>query len=159
KQVHLVVQAAARALRSTPGQLLIVGDGKERAAVQRLAAGLGIEAVTRFPGFVSVTGDLPGLYRLATVFVTASEVEIQSSVVLEAAASGLPVVAVHASSMPEFIDNGVTGCLVPPGDAAAMGDALSELLQNPARARAMGQAALRLAAQHTSAVSVQAHEA
>jgi glycosyltransferase involved in cell wall biosynthesis len=159
KQVPLVVQAAARALRQAPGQLLVVGDGTERPAVQRLCANLGLEAVARFPGFVSLTGDLPGLYRLATVFITASEVEIQSSVVLEAAASALPVVAVRASSMPEFIDDGVTGWLVPPGDVAAMANRLCQMLQQPEQARAMGQAALRLAAQHTSEVSVQAHEA
>jgi glycosyltransferase involved in cell wall biosynthesis len=159
KQVPLVVQAAARALRQAPGQLLVVGDGTERPAVQRLCASLGLEAVARFPGFVSLAGDLPGLYRLATVFITASEVEIQSSVVLEAAASALPVVAVRASSMPEFIEDGVTGWLVPPGDVAAMADRLCRMLQQPEQARAMGQAALRLAAQHTSEVSVQAHEA
>lgn len=159
KQVPLAVQAAARALRSTPGQLLLVGDGKERPAVQRLCASLGIAAETCFTGFVSLSGDLAGLYRLATVFVTASEVEIQSSVVLEAAASALPVVAVRASSMPEFIEDGVTGCLVPPGDVAAMAERLSALLRDPARARAMGQAALGLAAQHTSEVSVTTHEA
>ena len=159
KQVHLVVRAAARALTTTPGQLLVLGDGKERPAVQRLSAALGIEAVSHFPGFVSLTGDLPGLYRLATVFVTASEVEIQSSVVLEAAASALPVVAVHASSMPEFVQDGVTGHLVPPGNAEALAACLSALLANPAQARAMGQAALRLAARHTSEVSVRGHEA
>ncbi len=159
KQVPLVVQAAARALHATPGQLLVVGDGKERPAVQRLSAALGIEAVSHFPGFVSLNGDLPGLYRLATVFVTASEVEIQSSVVLEAAASALPVVAVHASSMPEFVEEGVTGHLVPPGDVAAIADRLGALLRNPAQAQAMGLAALRLAARHSSEVSVSAHEA
>ncbi|NIO68330.1 MAG: glycosyltransferase, partial [Anaerolineae bacterium] len=50
---------------------------------------------SHFPGFVPATGDLPGLYRLASVFVTASEIETQSLVVLEAAATGLPVVAVR----------------------------------------------------------------
>ena len=159
KQVHLVAQAAARALRAAPGQLLAVGDGKERPAVRKLCAALGIEDVSVFPGFVSLTGDLPGLYRLATVFATASEVEIQSSVVLEAAASALPVVAMRASSMPEFVEDGVTGFLTPPGDSEAMGDCLATLLRDPKRARAMGQAALRLAAQHTSEVSVAAHEA
>jgi 1,2-diacylglycerol 3-alpha-glucosyltransferase len=159
KQVHLVAQAAARALRGTPGQLLVVGDGKERPAVQKLCASLGIGPVSCFTGFVSLSGDLPGLYRLATVFVTASEVEIQSSVVLEAAASGLPVVAVRASSMPEFVEDGVTGCLVEPGAVETMADRLRHLLRDPAQAQAMGQAALRLAARHTSEVSVRAHEA
>jgi glycosyltransferase involved in cell wall biosynthesis len=159
KQVPLVVQAAARALRATPAQLLVVGDGKERPAVERLCATLGIEAQSCFPGFVSLSGDLPGLYRLATVFVTASEVEIQSSVVLEAAASGLPVVAVRASSMPEFVEDGVTGYLVRPGDVEAMAGRLAALLRDPAQAQAMGQAALRLAGQHSGEVSVRAHEA
>ncbi len=158
KQVDLVVQAAARAMRLAPAQLLVAGDGKERAAVTALAERLGIAAVSRFCGFVSLTGDLPGLYRLASVFATASEIEIQSSVVLEAAASGLPAVVVRASSMPEFVEDGVSGYLVAPRDAEAMAARLAELLRDPARARAMGQAGRRLAEAHSAEASVQAHE-
>jgi glycosyltransferase involved in cell wall biosynthesis len=91
------------------------------------------------------------------VFATASEVEIQSSVVMEAAAAGLPVVAMRASSMPEFVADGVNGCLAPPGDVPAMAERLEFLLANPERAAAMGLAGRALAERHSLAHSFEAH--
>src|SRR6185503_12603411 len=76
KRVDLVLQAVARALRSIPAQLLVVGDGRQLNAIIQLSGALGIRAQCHFPGFVSRQGDLPGLYRAASVFVTSSEVEI-----------------------------------------------------------------------------------
>lgn len=157
KQVDLVVQAVALARQQVKAQLLIVGDGKQLSSIKQLAAQLGIETNSCFTGFVPVTGDLPGLYRLASVFITASEVEIQSSVVLEAAASGLPVVTVNASSMPEFVRDGHTGFLVPPKDVVALADRLVRLLQNPQQAQAMGQAALDIAQAHSHQAAVTEH--
>ncbi len=157
KRVELVVQAAALALPKTQAQLLIVGDGKRLNAVKQLAERLGIQWQSHFAGFVPVTEDLPGLYRLASVFVTASEVEIQSSVVLEAAATGLPVVTVNASSMPEFVRDGLTGYLVPPRDIAALADRIIGVLQDPARAQAMGRAALEVAQAHSHEGAVMEH--
>jgi glycosyltransferase involved in cell wall biosynthesis len=139
-------------------QLLIVGDGRQRAAVERLCASLGIAGQTRFTGYVPVAGDLPGLYRLASVFVTASEVEIQSSVVMEAAAAGLPVVAVRASSMPEFVEDGRNGYLVPPRDVDALGERLAFLVDNPDHARALGRAGRALAEAHSPERTLEAHE-
>jgi glycosyltransferase involved in cell wall biosynthesis len=157
KQVDLVMRAAALAMQHLQAQLLIVGDGKQLVAIKKIAEDLGIQSQSRFTGFVPVTGDLPGLYRLASVFITASEVEIQSSVVLEAAASGLPVVTVHASSMPEFVQDGLTGYLVPPKDTAALAARIVKLLQNPEQARSMGQAALEIAQAHSHAAAVTEH--
>jgi glycosyltransferase involved in cell wall biosynthesis len=158
KQVALVVRAAARAMRDTAAQLLVVGGGTERAALIELSRQLGIEDRSHFPGYVPLAGELPGLYRLATVFVTASEIEIQSSVVLEAAASGLPVVTVRASSMPEFVRDGETGYLVPPRDIEMLAERLVRLLREPDRARAMGQAGRALAEQHSPTRSLEAHQ-
>jgi glycosyltransferase involved in cell wall biosynthesis len=102
---------------------------------------------------------LPGLYRLATVFVMASEVETEGVVVLEAGASGLPIVAVRATSLPEIVDDGRTGCLVPPGDEVAMADRLLELVRDPARARAMGQAGrAKLARSHGFGATVDSYD-
>ena len=159
KQVERVVEAAARVLRRTSAQLLIVGDGKRREAVIRLSEALGIRAHCRFPGYVSAPEELSGLYRLASVFVTASEVEIQSSVVMEAMAAGLPVVAVRASSMPEFIAEGVSGYLVERRDADTLAERLAQLLQEPARARAMGEAGRAIAERHSLDASFDAHQA
>ncbi|MBP7694004.1 MAG: glycosyltransferase [Anaerolineales bacterium] len=157
KRVDLVLRAAAHALRSVDAQVLIVGDGRRRKALEALAAQLHVPA--RFTGYVAGDGDLPGLYRLAAVFVTASEVEIQSSVVLEAGASGRPVVAVRASSMAEFIEDGRNGYLTPAGDAAALGARAAELIRDPARAAALGRAGRELAQGHAPAATLTAHEA
>ena len=158
KQVDLVIRAAARTLRSVRAQLLVVGDGRERAAVMRLSERLGIGQLSRFPGFVTAEGDLPGLYRLAAVFVAASEVEIQSSVVLEAMASSLPVITVRASSMPELVEDGMTGHLVAPHDVEAMAGRIASLLRDPSQAKAMGQAGRGKAENHSLDSSVKAHE-
>lgn len=159
KQVDLVLRAVAKVVQTSRVQLLIAGDGTQRAAMERLSRTLGIRAACRFPGFVGAGGDLPGLYRLAQVFVTASEVEIQSSVVLEAAASGVPVVTVRASSMAEFVEDGVTGYLAEPRNAAELADRLLTVLQQPPDHRqAMRQAALTLARRHSLQNALTAHE-
>lgn len=149
KRVPVVVGAAAVALRAAPAQLLVVGDGTQRAALEALARRLGIADRARFAGFVPPEGDLPGLYRLAQVFAIAAENETEGLVVVEAAISGLPVVAVRATSLPDLVDDGRTGYLVAPRDTAAMGRCLLDLVRDPARARAMGLAGrARLAPSH-----------
>jgi glycosyltransferase involved in cell wall biosynthesis len=158
KQVDLVVQAAARAMRSANAQLLIVGNGTRLNDVMRLSEQLGIRDRCRFPGYVPATGDLPGLYRLASVFITASEIETQGLVVLEAAATALPVVAVGAASLPESVQDGVTGYLAAPRDISGMADRLVSLLRDPGRADAMGQAGRSAMAGHSADRSVKAHE-
>ncbi len=159
KLVRVVVRAAAEAMRASDAQLVVVGDGTERQGLEALAAELGIGARARFTGYVSAEGDLPGLYRLARVFCSASEVETQSCVMLEASASGVPVVVARATSMPEMVLHGVSGFLAPPGDASAMAGYMLELLRDPERARAMGRAGCEHAHQHTLPAALAAHEA
>jgi glycosyltransferase involved in cell wall biosynthesis len=158
KQVNLVIRAAARAMRSVNAELLVVGDGRRRAAVIRLSEKLGIREQSHFPGFVPPRGDLPGLYRLASVFITASEIETQGLVLLEAAATGLPAVAVRAAAIPEAIEDGITGYLAAPGDVDAIADRLVWLLQNPIQARKMGQAGRAKMDYHSLESSFDTHE-
>ncbi|HUF39248.1 MAG TPA: glycosyltransferase [Anaerolineales bacterium] len=159
KQVDLVVRAAAKTLRRSKGQLMVAGDGRQREHLVNLAARLGIGDAAHFPGFVSSTGDLPGLYRLASVFVTASEIEVQPLVLMEAVASGLPVVAVRATSIPEIVADGVNGCLVPPKDTTALADRIVDLIENPELARRMGLRGREISAGYSMDVSVEKHEA
>lgn len=140
KRVDLVIRAAAEAVRAGKAQLVLAGDGRQRPTLERLCERLGIRTGTRFTGFVTTANELPGLYRLASVFAIASEVETQGVAVLEAAASGLPVVTVRATAMPELVEDGVTGYLAATGDYAAMSRRLHELLAAPQQARAMGLA-------------------
>lgn len=155
KRADLALRAAALALKAIPAQIVIVGDGTQRTELERLAADWGVAPVTRFTGYLSA--DLPGLYRLASVFITASEVEIQSSVVLEAAASGVPVVAVRAGSMAEYVLDGRTGYLAPPRDVRVLAERIVDLLQRPEHARRLGAAGRALAEQHAPALTLDAH--
>jgi glycosyltransferase involved in cell wall biosynthesis len=149
---------AAMVMRRVPAQLLLVGDGTQRARLIRLSERLRIREHCCFTGFVPADGDLPALYRLASVFVIASEVETQGLAGLEAAASGAPLVAVRAASLPELVEDGVNGYLVEPGDTTAMAERVSALLQNPERARAMGGAASVTAEKYSLDETVAAHE-
>jgi glycosyltransferase involved in cell wall biosynthesis len=82
------------------------------------------------------------LLRLADLMVAPSRwAEAFALVLAEAAASGVPSVATHVGGIPEVVEHGVTGILVPPADPAALGRALAELLADPERRAAMGLAA------------------
>ena len=157
KQVDLLIHTVALASRSIDAQLLVVGDGQCLKQIIELTKSLGIHDLSHFPGFVSSVGDLPGLYRLCSVFCTTSVIDIQSSVVLEASATSLPVVAFQASSMHEFVADGESGYLVPPGDTQALAVRLIALIQDPHLAKAMGQAGLRMAQKHSHIYSHEAH--
>jgi glycosyltransferase involved in cell wall biosynthesis len=159
KNVDDVVRAAAIAMASTDAQLLVVGDGNRLKDVQELARELGIARSSRFIGFVEPSGDLPGLYRAGSVFVIASELESEGIVVLEAAACGVPIVAVQATSMPELVEEPGCGLLVPPGDVHAMADRIVQILRDPAAQRAFGQAGVAMAQQHSLEVTLERHEA
>jgi glycosyltransferase involved in cell wall biosynthesis len=94
---------------------------------------------------------LPGLYRSSTMLVLPSVWEEPFGIPLvEAMASGLPVVATRVGGIPEIVEDGVTGLLVPPADAEALSNAIEQLLADPARARAMGAAGRRRAEDHFS---------
>jgi 1,2-diacylglycerol 3-alpha-glucosyltransferase len=157
KQVDLVIRAAAGAMQFVDAQLLVVGDGRRRAALVQLSDRLRIRGRSCFPGFVPPEGDLAGLYRLASVFVTGSEMETQGLVLLEAAATRLPVVGFRATAIPEVVKDGRTGYLVLPRDVPAMTDRIVTLLQNPEQARAMGQAGRALALDHSIEKTMDKH--
>jgi glycosyltransferase involved in cell wall biosynthesis len=101
---------------------------------------------------------LPEIYRLASLFVTASEIETQSIVLLEAIASGLPIVAVRASSIPEIVYDGVNGYLAEPGDIHTLSKAIRGLLVNPVKAKLMGTASHALAVRHKFQYTIDEYE-
>ena len=148
KSADLVIKAAARAMQATGAHLLMVGDGRQKSALMKMCKTMGIEKTSHFPGYVSKDTGLPEIYRLADLFVSASEIETQGIVLLEAAASGLPIVSVRATCIPEIVLDGVNGFLTRPSDDIGLGNAITSLLKDPAKSKKMGKAGRRLVKEH-----------
>ncbi|MBD3237397.1 MAG: glycosyltransferase [Candidatus Eisenbacteria bacterium] len=126
--------------RGAPWRLLVVGEGEERAALERQATELGIgERV----GFLGQRADAPRLIAVSDLLVLPSLLESQPLVITEAMAAGVPVVASRIYGIPEIVVDGETGMLVPPGESPPLAEALSALLADPARRARMGTAAQR----------------
>lgn len=157
KQVDRVIKVTGQVMKHHPAQLLIVGDGRQLDQIIQISHELGITDRCHFPGFVDSDGDLPGLYRLASVFITASEIETFGIVVLEAMASGLPVIAPHATCMHELIIDGKTGFLTEPGDEESMAHRLSLCLRYPDVAHDMGKQAVARSKKFTRTKMVSEH--
>ncbi len=145
KNVERVIQAAAPLLGQGEAHLLIVGDGIRKSSLMDLCDSLGITEYVHFTGFVSTEQGLPEIYRIARLFVTASEIETQGLVLLEAAASGLPIVAIRATCIPEIVHDDVNGFLAESGDVQGLSQGMSALLQDREKAVQKGQAGLSLA--------------
>lgn len=136
KDSATLLRAAAR-LGGRDWRLELVGDGPDRPALESLHRELGLEGRVRFAG---ERDDVPELLSRAAVFVLSSRSEGMPLSVLEAMAAGLPVVASRVGGIPEQVADGVTGLLVPVGDAERLAEALRRLLDDPELRRSLGSA-------------------
>lgn len=107
--------------------------------VTREAVELGMYNVEVHNDVTPGNGKLGPILADTDVFVFPSVMDQSPNAVLEAMAAGLPVVALPVAGVPEMVEDGVTGHLVPPGDERALLDAITSLLDDPTAARAMGQ--------------------
>jgi glycosyltransferase involved in cell wall biosynthesis len=121
-------------------KLVLCGDGPLRGDLEAQAERLGVAGAVRFLG---VRRDVPELLKTWDVFTLSSLSEGTSVTLLEAMAAGRPAVVTAVGGNPEIVDEGATGLLAPRGDAPALGRALLEVLAEPDRARAMGEAGRR----------------
>jgi glycosyltransferase involved in cell wall biosynthesis len=118
-------------------RLRIAGDGPERERLAALSKHLGIAKQVEFLGWAQ-RDELPALYRSADIFVFPSYDEGMPNVVLEALASGLPVVATRIAGNDQLVAHGENGMLVPTGDAGAFAEALLPLMQDTELRKKMG---------------------
>jgi glycosyltransferase involved in cell wall biosynthesis len=148
KGVATFLEAAARVAKVVPrARFIVVGDGPLRTDLHALVGRLGLEQNVRFLGFRSNPRALIGLLD---VLVVPSHTEGAPLVVLEAMAAGVPVVASAVGGIPDQVRHGDDGLLVPPGDPAALCEAVLVLLEAPDLARRMGAAGCRKAATNFS---------
>jgi glycosyltransferase involved in cell wall biosynthesis len=142
-----------RALTHRPEVVaLLVGEGELRSGYERLAVELGLGSRVRFAGRVAAE-HLPAYYRAADFVVLPSETrgEAFGMVLLEAMASGRPVVTTNLPGVRRVVSPGIDGLLVPPGDADALAVGIRNVLSMPPAARAaMGAAGRRTVEDHYS---------
>jgi len=120
-------------------ELLLVGDGPDRPRIERMAADANLSDRLVWKGWV-LKPEMPEVYRAADLFVFPSLDEGMPNVVLEAMASGLPVVGTKISGTEELVDPGVTGLLVEPGTVEPLQRALETALRDKAWREECGRA-------------------
>ncbi|WP_437902835.1 glycosyltransferase [Sorangium sp. So ce327] len=129
-------------------RLLLVGDGPEAAPLRALAEELGISDRVVFAG---ERHDVPGLLAASDVFVLSSKSEGLPLSMVEAMATGLPVVSTAVGGIPALIADGETGFLVPSDDEGALAAKLAALKGDPVQSAAMGKRGRKLALRRYSA--------
>jgi glycosyltransferase involved in cell wall biosynthesis len=138
KDLASLVQAVALLAPKWPAvRLVLVGDGECRASLQAQADALGIARLVHFAG---MRQQPPNMHAALDISVCCSLSEGFPNAVVEAMAAGRPVVATRVGGIPDAVQDGVTGLLVPPRDPAALAAALDSLLADRARREAMGAA-------------------
>lgn len=140
KGVLVLLNAFAQVRKSHPDAVLtLVGDGPERANIEAYCKELQLKDAVRFTGYLS-QAEVAEALQDTDLFVLPSFAEGVPVVLMEAMASRLPVVATSIAGIPELVETGKTGLLVPPGDAEALAEAISSLLADVALRQAMGNA-------------------
>lgn len=142
KDQTLLARAFVRAVEIEPSlkarlRLLMIGEGPLRVEARNLLEQAGVADLAWLPG---ERQDVPEILRGLDCFVLPSLAEGISNTILEAMASGLPVVATRVGGNPELVIEGGTGSLVPAGNVEAMAAALVAYANNPDQARAAGRA-------------------
>jgi glycosyltransferase involved in cell wall biosynthesis len=119
--------------------LVIVGeDGGMRRAVDARIAERDLEPRVRLTGFIADEALLRSAFQEATLFVLPSEYEAFGLVLLEALAQGTPVIASRVGGIPEVLEDGRAGVLVPPKETRPLADAIAALYDDPERRKALG---------------------
>lgn len=150
KGLDLLLPALAGLPADAPDwRLTLIGDGPERPALEHLAARLGLTPRVHFHGWTDRSA-MPGVLRDADLYVFPSRDEGMPNTVLEAMASGLPVLTTRIPGCDELVLPGETGWLAAPEDVAALTAALQEALADRDRLRRFGQAGRQRVLDHYS---------
>jgi glycosyltransferase involved in cell wall biosynthesis len=134
------VDVLIRAAREVDGEFVICGDGRRLGAMRELARTCGVADRIGFRGWLAAQQLAEELAQASVVVIPSLWPEPFGLVGIEALAAGRPVVASATGGVSDWLEDGVSGTLVPPGDAPALARALNELLEDPELQRSMGAA-------------------
>ena len=141
KGLPILFEALVNLRSSQEGlSLTIVGDGPDRRALEEMAIRLGVEKMIRFVGYQSQE-EVRERLRQTDVFVLPSFAEGVPVVLMEAMAAGVPVVGTRVAGTNELVEEGVSGFLVPPGDAVSLTARIAQLLDDVELRSRLGAAA------------------
>jgi glycosyltransferase involved in cell wall biosynthesis len=133
--------AMSRLRHRYPFHALIVGGGRRQPEMEEMVKDLNLAQLVHFLGN---RHDIPDLLGTMEIFVLPSYSEGVSMALLEAMAAGLPVIVSEVGGLPEIVTHGKTGLLVPPRDASALAQSLSQMFDAPEWASSLGEEARRL---------------
>lgn len=135
KGIQYLIEAMPAILQTVPtARYLVVGSGPHEAELKRLAQTYGVAERVIFSG---ARQDIPDLLAMSDLFVLPTLTEALPTVLAEAMAARKPIVASKVGGVPEMIEHGANGFLIPPADPARLAEACIQLLQNPSQAQAM----------------------
>ena len=130
KKIGTLIDAFHKTLTALPDAfLVVVGDGVDKIRLEKKVKTLGIDSSVKFLGRI-VPPDLYEIYKVGWVFATASEIETQGIVLIEAAATGLPLIAVDKGAVSEVCITDENGFLCEPGNVSEISSALQTILND-----------------------------
>ncbi len=157
KRLDLLVNAMRVVCNKIDAHLMLVGRGSESGNLKNHIRQLNLENNIHLLGYVPEE-DLPAIYRASTLFTIPSMVEVQSIPALQAAVTGLPIVAANSAALPELVLNGENGYLINPMDDQELGGAILDILCQPDLAQKMGKASLEIGRWHDERITFQKYE-
>jgi glycosyltransferase involved in cell wall biosynthesis len=151
KGVDVLIQAVACARRQEPSlKLTVVGDGRERLALEALTDSLALSNVVEFRGWLPAESVWSVIQECDILVIPSVWPENLPTVALEAIGAGRPIIASRIGGIPELVEDGSTGFVVDPYDVEALAERLCRLASDPSLCRRMGLAARRRAAIYTT---------
>ena len=149
KKVGVVIEAFMKARKDLPKktEMIVVGDGVDRLRLEKLVSEAGLSNEIKFLGRV-LPPDLYELYKVGDVFSTASEIETQGIVLIEAAATGLPLIAVNKGAVSEVCLTGKNGHLCEPGNVEEISKAMILILTDTDLRKKYSKGSIEVASEH-----------
>ncbi len=148
KKIDILLNSVAEVKKTYPNiTLTIVGDGPARDYLENRVYYLSIEKNVKFLGFKERT-KLPELYKQFEVFVTASVMETQGIVLIEAMASGLPIIGVNVLAIPDIVKNETNGFLAKKDNSKEIAGYMIKFIENPSLIKKYGENSRKIALEH-----------